>query len=463
MERVHRCTYEHVYSSDESDDTETGDQRIVWECPHPATAGREHCHFHAPIDEKDPDETAAALVAAIDDPERPSSFVGAQFESLDVAGEVLGGDDAIDLRDIIVRRDIDFSEATLEVPLRLDAASVGGELFMHRLEANADVSCQNVQTGRNWLLTDARIDGRFDATGFSVESLVATNADVGGAVSLRKGTVDDQLGLSQTWFDGPVLLTHTRVGGRLDSGGATYSDRLSLSHCTVGGDVVLHDSRVEGRLLLEHLRVNGEFDATSLRVAGGVDARSSQFDAPVDFTELSVTGGRFDCSYATFDAPVFVDAATIDTDLAFRNAQFEGGTVSFVQTSVSGSATFSGARFTPSASFRLVETRVGGTVVCRHASFGGEVYWTDSRVHGNVDFSDCTVTALEFGVEIGGGLDFAYTYVSGNAGFTETIVRGATRFTSARFDTEPSLTDATLEGDVATYDLSVETLDSASS
>ncbi|WP_411964493.1 hypothetical protein [Haloferax sp. YSMS24] len=460
MESVPRCAYEHVCSYDGSDDAETGDHRVAWECPHPAPGEREHCQFHAPIEAKNPDETTAALVAAIDDPERPSEFVGAQFESLDVAGEALGGDGIIDLRDVIVRRDIDLSETTLESPLRLDSASVGGELFMQRLDANADVSCQNLQTGQRWMLSDARIDGRLDASGFSVNSLVATSAHVTGAVSLRKGTVDEQLGLSQAAFEGPAHLTHTRVGGRLDSGAATYDDTLSLSHCTIGGDVILQDSTVEGSLLAEHLRVTGEFDATTLHVAGGVDLRSSTFDAPVDYTELTVTGGRFDCSRATFDAPVFVDAATIDAALSFQNAQFDGGIVSFVQTAVSGSATFAGATFTPSAPFRLVETTVGGTLVCNHATFGAEVYWTDSRVHGNVDFSDCTVAALEFGVEIHGGLDFAYTAVSGNAGFTETVVRGAARFTSARFDTEPSLTEATLEGDVATYDLSVEALDS---
>ncbi|KAB1198167.1 MULTISPECIES: hypothetical protein [Haloferax] len=461
MENVPRCAYEHVCSYDERDGTDAGDHPTVWNCPHPASAEREYCQFHAPIDEKRADETAAALVEVINDPERPSTFVGAQFESLDVAGEILGGDETIDLRDVIVRQDIDLRDATLEPTLRLDAASVGGGLFMHRLDASADVSCPQVQTGGDWVLSEATLDGRLDGVGLNVSSLVARRAHVEGDVSLRKGTVDDQVGLSQANFGGTVRLTHTRVGGRLDLGATVYDGRLSVSHCTVDGDVSLQDATVEDGLVLEHLRVKGEFDARHLDVVGGVDARSSQFDGEVDFTELTTTAGPVDCSYARFDAPVYIDSATVDsTRLSFQNAQFDGGTVSFVRTAISGTVSFSGARFTPSAPFRLVETTVGGSVVCKHTSFGSEVYWTGVQVHGNVDVSDCTITALEFGVEIDGGLDFAYTYVSETAGFTETVVRGAARFTSARFDTEPTLSDATLEGAVATYDLSVEALDS---
>ncbi|WP_416840359.1 hypothetical protein [Haloferax sp. DFSO52] len=461
MEQAPRCAYEHV-SSISGSDAGSGDGHAVWECPHPAAPEREHCQFHAPIEEKNPDATTAALVETINDPDRPSTFVGAQFDSLDLSGATLAGGDTIDMRELIVRRDIDLSEATVEPALRLDSASAGGELLMHRLDANSTVSCLNFQTGEDWILTDATLDGRLDASGFNVDSFVATGVRIEGDALFRKGTADDQVGLSQARFDGTVQLTHTRIGGRLDIGGTVCTDQLSLSHCSVDGDVTLHDATVEGGLRFEHLRVGGEFDATHLHVTGGVDARSSQFETGVDMTELTATGGRVDFSYATFEAAVYVDAVTIDGTLSMQHAQFDGGTVSFVRTAIAGGFILTGARFTPNAPFRLVETTVGGAVSCSHASFGSEVYWTGSRVHGNVDMSDCTMTALEFGVEIDGGLDFAYTYVAQSAGFTETVVRGAARFTSARFASEPSLTEATLEGDVATYDLSVESIDSPS-
>ncbi|KAB1187478.1 MULTISPECIES: hypothetical protein [Haloferax] len=451
-----RCAYEHDVGSDGSDHTQTADES-VWQCPHPASDETDYCLFHTAIEDKDTDVVTAALVEAINDPDQPSTFIGAQFDALDLAGERLGGDDAVDLREVIVRNDIDLSEATIETPLQLDAASVGGTLSMQRLETSGDISCRHLQTAGQWLLFDARIGGRLDAFGFSGTSLVATGVNVGDGISVRKGTVDEQVDFTQATVDGPVWLSHTDIGGHLDTGAAVYHDRLSLAHCRVEGDVALRDSTVEAELLLDHLHVCGTFDATNLHVAHGVDAKSSQFDGEVDFTEFTATGGHLEFGYARFDAAVYFDAVTIDsTHLSFQNAHFSGGTVSFVRAAITGTLTLSGARFTPESPFRMVETRVGRNVVCDHVSFGGEVYWNALRVNDNVDFSDCTVTALEFGVEIGGRLDFAYTYVSARAGFTETVVRGPARFTSARFDSEPSLTDATLEGDVAAYDVSVQ-------
>ena len=60
------------------------------------------------------------------------------------------------------------------------------------------------------------------------------------------------------------------------------------------------------------------------------------------------------------------------------------------------------------------------------------------------------------GIEIEGRLDFAYTHVTDAAAFGDTVVHGPARFTSARFDADPSLTEAALGDTVAAYDISVE-------
>ncbi|KAB1193255.1 hypothetical protein GJR96_07265 [Haloferax sp. MBLA0076] len=328
---------------------------------------------------------------------------------------------------------------------------------MQRLDAKGDLSCRHLQTGRQWLLYDATIDGRLDAFGGCGTSFLATGIRATGGISLRKATVDEQIDLTQAQVDGPVWLSHTHVGDHLDAGAAEFRDRLSLSHCRVGGDVTLRDTTVQDGLSLGHLHACGTVDAARLHVANGVDATSSQFDDEVDFTELTTADGHLVFDYATFDAAVYFDASTVDSPrLSFENAHFDR-TISFVRAAIAGTLSFSGARFTPQSQFRMVESTVGRDVVCDHATVDGEMYWNTSRVNENVDVSDCTITALEFGVEIGGRLDFAYTYVTERAGFTETTVHGPARFTCARFDSEPSLTDATLEGAVATYDLTVQT------
>ncbi|MFC7202659.1 hypothetical protein ACFQJC_03975 [Haloferax namakaokahaiae] len=411
--------------------------------------------FHTPIEDKDADSTRVALVETVNDPDEPSAFVGAQFDGLDLGGETLRSDETIDLSGVLVQADLDLSEATVDAKLRLDAASVGGTLSMRRLEATAGISCRHLQTGRQWVLSDATIEGRLDALGFSGISFVATDIRVTGGLSVRKATVDGNVNLTRAAVGGPVWLSHTHVGGHFDTEGAVYTGRLTLAHCRVDGDVTLRKTTVKGRLSLEHLDACGAVDATRLHVAEGVDARSSQFGGEADFTEFTATGGPIAFDYARFDAAVSFDAARVESSqFACRNAHFERS-VSFVRAAFAGTLTFSGARFGPGSALRMVGTIVGNDVVCDHAAFDGDVYWNDLRVGENVDFSDCTVTTLEFGVAIGGRLDFAYTYVSERADFTDTVVHGPARFTCARFDTNPSLSDAALNGDVAVYDLSV--------
>ncbi|KTG30390.1 hypothetical protein [Haloferax profundi] len=417
--------------------------------------------FHTPIEDKDAERTAEELLEAINNTERPSSFVGAQFEALDLADETLGSSEEIDLRGVMVRNDVDLRDVVVEAPLRIDSGSIGGDLLMQRLESRGGLSCRDLQTGGQWLLYDATIDGRLDAAGYSGTSLIATGIHVADGVSVRKGVVESQLDFTQARVEGPVWLSHTRVTGHLDLGAAVFHDRLSLSHCQVAGNVVVRDTTVENGFSLEHLHVSETFDATQMRVSQGIEATSSQFDGEADFTEIEATGGRLDFDYSLFGEAVYFDMVTIASSrLSFQNAQFRGETVSFVWAAISGTLSFSGAHFTAGSQFRMVESSVGKSIVCDHASVDGEVYWKLSRVHDNVDFSDCTVTSLVFGVEIGGNLDFAYTYVADRTEFGEAIVHGDARFTGAQFDNEPMLTDATVEGSVAAYGLSVQTTSS---
>lgn len=450
-----RCAYEHVF--DAADETGADGSSSVWRCPHPASDGSARCLFHRPVEETRPAAVTEALREAVTDDGRPSAFVGATFERVDLAGVTLPPDARLDFRGAMVKSDIDLRDATLDGALRLDRVSVGGAVCMQRFDATGAVSCRHLQVGDRWVLCEAELSGRFDATGFSAGSVVATEARFEGGATFRKGVVDDDVSLAKSRFGGPAWFSHTRLGGRLDLGNAAFDHRLSLAHCRIRGGVVAASATVEGGLSLEHVVVDGELNATRLTVGGGIDATTAAFGGRVDCAGLTARDGPVDFTHSAFDGPVYFDNATVEgRALRFRNARFGSGPASFVRAAVDGEFDLSDAVCSADSPVRLVETTVDGCVICDHARFGDELFCSGVRVGRDVDFSDCTVGTLTFGVEIEGRLDFAYTHVTDAAAFGDTVVHGPARFTSARFDADPSLTEAALGDTVAAYDISVE-------
>ncbi len=455
VERPDRCAYKHVF--DVVDETGADESPSVWRCPHPASGAADRCLFHRPVGETRPAAVTEALRETVTDPERPSVFVGGSFERIDLAGLTLADDAPLDFRGAMVKGDIDLRDAALGGALRLNRVSVGGAVCMQRLDAPATVVCRNLQVGDQWVLCGARFGDRFDATGFSAGAVVATGTRFEGGATFRKGVVDDGVSLAKAHFGGPAWFSHTRLGGRLDLGNVACDRRLSLAHCRVRGSIVATSATVGGGLSLEHLTVDGELDAPRLTVGGGIDATSAGFGGPVDCTGLTARDGSVDFTHSAFSGPVSFDNATVEGRvLRFRSARFESGPASFVRATVTGGLDLSDAVCSADSPVRVVETTVGGSVVCDHARFGDEVFCSGVRVARDVDFSDCTVKSLVFGVEIEGRLDFAYTHVTDAAAFGDTVVRGPARFTSARFDADPTLTEATLDDTVAAYDMSVE-------
>ncbi|WP_049915313.1 pentapeptide repeat-containing protein [Haloferax mucosum] len=450
-----RCSYEHV--SRRTTGRRKKDERTnVWRCPHPARGGSDRCLFHLPVDEKDAATVAGALVAVANDPARPSAFIGGQFEALSVASADLESDAPLDLRGSMIHHDLDLRDATVDARLRLDGVSVGGSVFMDRFDARKEVTCRRIQIGGRWVLSEATVGGRLDATDFGADSLIATDATFERGVTFRRGSVESALVVARATFDGPAWFSHTHIGGHLDIGNATCERRLSLAHCRVAGSVTAQSTTVGNGLSLDHVHVGREFDAERLTVAGGIDATTGRFDGDVDCAGLTCTDGQVEFDHSTFRGAAHFDGATITgRRLSFRSARFESGPVSFVRTAVSGDFDLSEVTSSATAAVRVVEGSVGGSVVCNHATFEGELFLSAMRVKRDFDFSDCTVGMLTFGVEVDGRLNFAYTHVTDSAGFRETVVHGPARFTNARFDTDPSLTDATVDGSIAAYNLSV--------
>ncbi|AFK19809.1 hypothetical protein E6P09_01100 [Haloferax mediterranei ATCC 33500] len=460
MKNDPRCAYEHVYRDTTDEQVDAKEGPTVWQCPHPASGATEYCLFHAPIEGKNAEAVTESLLDVVNDPTRPSVFIGGKFETLGLASADLESEEPIDLRGAMIHHNCDLRDATVDAPLRLDGVSVGGAMCMQRFEARSTVSCRGLQVGGRWALCEATVDGRLDATDFSTESLIATDAHFVRGATFRRGTVEAQFAAARATFDGPTWLSHTRVGGHLDLGNVTCTHRLSLAHCHVDEHVNIQSATVDDGISLDHLHVGHEFDATRLTVTGGIDATTGQFDGTVDCTGLTVTDGRVDFGHCTFEGPVYFDGATISgRKLRFHDAQFESGTVSFVRTAISGNLDLSGVTCSTTATVRVVEGSVGGSIICDHATFEDELFFSNVRVKRDFDFSDCTVGTLTFGVEVDGRLDFAYTHVTDSAEFRATIIHGPARFTSAQFDTDPSLTDATLDGTVAAYNLSVESPD----
>lgn len=262
--------------------------------------------------------------------------------------------------------DVSFERATIEGPLRLVGASVGGNLLLQEITAMDAVN-----------LSEIRVSGTLRGRRGTFEhSLRAEGANIGGLVDLSmikasgnvglsdltagetlridKGTIVHSLKLNGTdvardvWLEGlhvwhrseargltvgrhlrcrkarfakGAVFTRARVGatawfnnasveGDLLFQGAQVAQDVTLADTTISGAAVMREMQIDGRTWLDGTAIGGTLDLTGARFSAGQGWGTVKADALIDLTR-----GRFDESFdAVLDAPV----------ISLTDAIFEG-------------------------------------------------------------------------------------------------------------------------------------------
>lgn len=128
--------------------TNDRDDKDVWECPHESDREFDHCLFHRPIDNKDPNRVRDAFLDKVNQPgSKAKQFVGARFGKLDLDYKIVESRDnhMIDLRHArfegaiscwytIFRQPISFSGARFQSRPVFTETEFASEVYCHKAD-----------------------------------------------------------------------------------------------------------------------------------------------------------------------------------------------------------------------------------------------------------------------------------------------------------------------------------------
>jgi hypothetical protein len=378
---------------------------------------------------------------------------------------------------------LDFSGATLRVPLTLEACQLDDGLCLERASVRyLSLSCSQVgavaaaDLGCALSLDFSRVrcPGAFDLRGASIGGFLSfAGAQLGEpsgkaarpallATGLSVGRDLDLRGLQAL---GPLSLDRAKLGGRLDCTQAAFDsggrDRfaLSLTHASIGADLDLSEARSVGAVTLTGANILGGFRAENARLVLGPDEAMRQL-GPEGMRRLKVLSARTEIekTRALIEDQASTSGPTQEADggptpakdlpvLDLRGARV-GGAVALI------------SGFRAEGEVRLVGTSVGLDVWCFDAVFIDKgiaaLNAQGIRVLGNFLLHDgCVVVgriSLQ-GASIGGQFDchearmwspdgVALNARSLNVGGTLSIHQGAT------VEGETDLTGSDIGGDL---------------
>lgn len=228
------------------------DDGEVWECPHESDDGFDHCPFHRPVTEKDPERVRDAFLDSIDEPgAEPKQFVGARFGELDLDHEIIECRDnhMIDLRHAqfegetswwytIVRQPITFSGARFLTRPIFTETEFASEVYCHKTRFEEPFRCLETEFGAGlW-----GINARFTEANFH-------NATFGGPVDLSEATFE------RAHFRGAHFETTARFKlatfDHASFSGARFGERLYLDQATVPAKVSMSKVTVDELISFE--------------------------------------------------------------------------------------------------------------------------------------------------------------------------------------------------------------------
>lgn len=301
---VNRCSYVHDVSNFEDVD---GPE---WRCPRDAEPGHGRCGFHLdPADTPDGWDGGTALLDALTDGQADRDarrenrrFFGAKLEALVLDHVSLGGPDnyPIDLRDVHVTGDVDLTKAVVDLPLWLEAATVAGDVSLHRTRFAEHVSLDGLTCNGDVVADRATFDRNLDAEELTVDG----DVDFRGAV-----------------FDHYVGFIGSRIRGDFSLHNATVGDHAHLHHLQVGGEADFSNGDFTRRFWCFHSTFEGPVEMEKATVAGPAFFDHTSFEGAVNYWNTTFEG-RVRWKEAVFHADLVADHLTTESTARFPRAEF---------------------------------------------------------------------------------------------------------------------------------------------
>ncbi|MGA9868771.1 MAG: hypothetical protein WBQ75_20275 [Acetobacteraceae bacterium] len=330
--------------------------------------------------------------------------------------EAIGGVNVAGTR---IRGDLYGTDARMEATegdaLNAQAARIDGLVVLAGLTGRGMIWLTRIRIGGALLMDRADLkNGRPEGRG---DALVATGAEIGGAVQMRDGFM----------ADGSVLLLGANIHGNLECDGAHFANRtqdgsgqaLLAEGAEIGGDALLRDGfTAQGRVSLHGAKIRGNLECGGAHFANRTQDGSGQAllaegaeiggDALLSdgFTaqgRVSLHGakirGNLECDGAHFanctqdgngDA-LIAQSAEIGGDMLLRGFKSEG-CVSVYGAKIGGDLACDGAHFAnridDGSGDALVATNTeirGDVLLCKGFRAEGGVSLHGAKIAGNLD------------------------------------------------------------------------------
>jgi uncharacterized protein YjbI with pentapeptide repeats len=386
------CDYEFDPVAWEKTTGRLGTVTSTYTCDRPAVGETDYCHFHL-----SPERYEAAGLTTAEVQRRfqselnsadaePLRLIGAAFDSLDLAHEVLDGETnrPIDLRH--ARFDsIDATHAIVRQPLRLDEAVVAGP-----------VDLSNASFTHAVRFTDATFEGSVEATGVSFTARADwSDADFEGAVSFRRASFGADTSFHAATFGDRATYDDVEFLAVADFGSAWFGAGASFLHASFGGRTDFRDVRFDRAT---ERPGSAATEAHRPRTAVATTGSGHPADDGAGQSQGSTTGAGDDAHGDTdplrarftdseFDREALFGRAQFGGDALFKSVIF-GGAATFQNARFDGELSFSGASFAAGGSFQFAAFRDEASI--SYAAFDDSAYFGGAEFHGYCSFYQST-------------------------------------------------------------------------
>lgn len=291
--------------------------------------------------------------------------------------------------------------------LLLSGARVTGGLSLVNAKITPAVAIVNSLIEQDLDLTRAQLMSFFTIEGSNVLGRFrASKAHTKDDISLRAGTYHNE-----------VNFEDVKVNGSIDAIGATFRDRFVGSNSYVGGSVALDKARFSNGLWLDGARIDGSLQMSQVEATvqpgklGDCDGlKPPDYTVAICAVRLRVKG-ILQLSDGRFDHSVFLNASQIDGNVVLQRADINDGlygAFARVGDNIEGSAAIIHDNLV------FFGIHVGGNIGFNRAEIVGKAGLFYSKIGGNLDLNDTTLTEFDLtGASIGGSFQLGYHYVPG--------------------------------------------------
>lgn len=416
-------------------------------CPHEVEEDG-LCVFHLPVSEKDDGETKDELLKKIEQGGKENKyFIGARFEELDLAHEVLESEDD--------NNPIDFRFAEID-ELNMDGAIVRQPWYISRSTIGKSYFPRTVFEGVSYFRR-AKFRGKLHSRHAEFREVsYFSGAEFGGGVDFRRAEFGGESYFYYAKFRGGSSFSNAEFGGESHFRNAEFRGVSYFSGAEFGRDSDFSDAEFRGKSYFRDAEFGRGSDFRYAEFGGYSSFRYAEFEGKSYFNDAEF-GGNSNFRLAEFRGVSYFSSAEFEASSKFRRAEFERKS-HFYDAKFRGSSNFRYAEFGEGSKFRQAEFR--GVSYFRHAKFRGDSdfrraefgrgsYFSDTEFEGDSDFSDAKFRGESsfINAKFEGDSDFSDTEFGGGSDFKRAEFRGDSDFTSAEFRESSNFNRAEFEGD----------------